>query len=411
MPDNLDEDFIDEEPEDEQEIVGPERGGLSDESKEAIHGAFGNGPDKSANKKPAPGAREESAKPETRGQQPGATKSKPETEAQKAPPATSSPSPTPNSKPQTPSQPGSAGRAANLAQGARVGADIARNPREGAAEAGKAVAGRAGKKAAKEVAKRAAEAALSETVIVPVLIEAADKLAGIASQVSHYIPGASKFTNWVNNHKAAAIIILFLLVPLPFVGFAVGYAAGSDSGLTSTDTNVTPFTGNADQLLLYPNDLDATKMAQAIDQFIAQKQPNSPMDGLGAAFVESARAYGVNPFFTASQAAYENQFGTTPNPVPGYNSTGSFNPFGIIAEGTAGRTKPFFDGVRYVRYAKYNNYQEGILAHDKVVKDLLNQGNTTFDGMINKYVGSLNRERVNQQILDINQMMAAASTQ
>ena len=36
--DNLDDNLIDEEPEDEQEIVGPERPGLSDESKEAIHG-------------------------------------------------------------------------------------------------------------------------------------------------------------------------------------------------------------------------------------------------------------------------------------------------------------------------------------------------------------------------------------
>src|SRR3990167_2640660 len=205
--DNLDDNLIDEEPEDEQEIVGREHRGLSEESKEAIHGGaeklMGN---RKSNQVSGVGNQSDGrSQPNTENRQP-----KPA-----AQPSNSKPSaPTTDNRSPTTSGGSGSSRAANIAQGARVGANMARNPKE--------VAQQAGKKAAKEVAKRAAEAALSETVIVPVAIEALDKLNDLAKKV----PGVSGLFDWLNRHKLATAIVLVLLWASPVLVFAAMLGGG-----------------------------------------------------------------------------------------------------------------------------------------------------------------------------------------
>ena len=212
--DNLDDNLIDEEPEDEQEIVGPERPGLSDESKEAIHGGaeklMGN---RKSNQVSGVGNQSDGrSQPNTENRQP-----KPA-----AQPSNSKPSaPTTDNRSPTTSGGSGSSRAANIAQGARVGADIARNPREGVKEAGKAVAQQAAKKVAKEAAKKLAELATVE-VGGPVIIEALDKLNDLAKKV----PGISGLFDWLNRHKLATAIVLVLLWASPVLVFAAMLGGG-----------------------------------------------------------------------------------------------------------------------------------------------------------------------------------------
>jgi len=214
MPDdNIDDNLIDEEPEDEQEIVGPERSGLSDESKEAIHGGaermMGN---RKSNQVSGVGNQSDN------GSQPKTENRQPKTAAR--PPSGKPSVPTTDNRQPTTSA-GSASRAANLAQSARVGTDIARNPREGAQEAGKAVAQQAGKKATKEAVKKLVGLA-TEEVGGTLIIEAADKLNDLAKKV----PGVSGLFDWLNRHKLATAIVLVLLWASPVLVFAAMLGAG-----------------------------------------------------------------------------------------------------------------------------------------------------------------------------------------
>jgi len=141
---------------------------------------------------------------------------------------------------------GAAGKAGQALQAGRIGADIAAHPREGAEEAGHAVAHQAGKKVAKEAgeagvkwaAKQGAKAgikgladlATSGTIIVPVIIEASDFIIGKMAN----LPGAKGAIGWINKHKIlVTIFVIFLFLGGPVLAFVAGAGGAGDTGGSS----------------------------------------------------------------------------------------------------------------------------------------------------------------------------------
>lgn len=150
------------------------------------------------------------------------------------------PSPGAKPKPETPEQlspstpkmpegekgPSALGKLGRGLGTAGTAAEIARHPKEGAKEAGKAVAGAAAKKGAKELSKRALQALTSETVVGPAIIEALDKLWNALKK----IPGFSGFSNWAWKNKWLVIAFLVFLWMMPGAIFAASLA-GLGGGL------------------------------------------------------------------------------------------------------------------------------------------------------------------------------------
>lgn len=81
-------------------------------------------------------------------------------------------------------------------------------------------------------------------------------------------------------------------------------------GATNADlSSVSPGNG-APNGLTYPN-LDAQKMADAIEKFVEEKAPNSPLKGTGKVAVASAKQANLSPFLAYAHAYVESGLGTT----------------------------------------------------------------------------------------------------
>lgn len=80
---------------------------------------------------------------------------------------------------------------------------------------------------------------------------------------------------------------------------------GSLSGITAGDGSPEGTT--------FPN-LDPTAMANAIDTWITQEAPTSPMAGLGSTMVATAKNSNINPFLFPTIAMQETSLGTTTDP-------------------------------------------------------------------------------------------------
>lgn len=234
----------------EENLEEPEEqpSGLSEESKAAIQSGaerIFDRPQKSEQQPKSPQTQPPSQQP---GQPPSAGQpATPQQPSQPAPPVgqKGQPTPQPERQPggQTPPKEGEKKEAKpagsdvktpstgeKLGRGlgaARIGADIARHPKEGAKEAGKAVAKEAGKQAAKQLSKRALQALTAETGVGPIIIEALDKL----SQVLKKIPGVSAFSNWCWKNKWLVLGILVLLWLTPGLIFAASLAGLGGGGL------------------------------------------------------------------------------------------------------------------------------------------------------------------------------------
>ncbi len=140
----------------------------------------------------------------------------------------------------------------------------------------------------------------------------------------------------------------------------------------------------AEGLLFYPTNCSAEAMAKAINSYIKEGWPTSPLNGYGADIVNAARKYGINPFLQAAQAKHENQFATIPRPIPGKNSTGCKNPFGIKGRGSAGVDGPATDSPGH--YAAYATWEDGFAAHAMLIRRYISQeGLRTLSQIIHYY--------------------------
>ena len=97
-----------------------------------------------------------------------------------------------------------------------------------------------------------------------------------------------------------------------------------------------PGTGTATGMV-YPN-LDAGKMANAIEQFITKHNPDSKLKGTGSTIVASAKSANINPFLVPAHALIESGLAKADDP----NVQNANNSFGR----TATPSQPYWQGAR-----------------------------------------------------------------
>ncbi|PIR98790.1 hypothetical protein COT87_02895, partial [Candidatus Collierbacteria bacterium CG10_big_fil_rev_8_21_14_0_10_44_9] len=129
---------------------------------------------------------------------------------------------------------------------------------------------------------------------------------------------------------------LFLMI-LVFSSVNIAYGLSPeqkrvmDSGILYFDVNKNscetglgsaPGTGPCMEALL-PNILDGDGLATAIDTYIHQTVPGSPLENLGNEFVKSGVQYGINPMYVVALAQKESSLGTK-----GIATNGGHNSFG-----------------------------------------------------------------------------------
>jgi hypothetical protein len=113
------------------------------------------------------------------------------------------------------------------------------------------------------------------------------------------------------------------------------YDPGSDSSCDSSTTSATPGSGQPDGNI-FPN-LDPGAMANAINKWITQENPNSKLNGLGNTIVAGAKNSNINPFLIVAIAHKESSLADPSD----FNVSHGSNAFG--REATA--SQPHFVGA------------------------------------------------------------------
>ena len=105
--------------------------------------------------------------------------------------------------------------------------------------------------------------------------------------------------------------------------------AACSTGSSTDLSSVSPGSG-APNGLTYPN-LDAAKMADAIEKYIEAHAPESPLKGTGQKAVASAKKANLNPFLAYAHAFMESTLATTDEPGAQIKVHQGHNAFGRTA--------------------------------------------------------------------------------
>lgn len=126
-----------------------------------------------------------------------------------------------------------------------------------------------------------------------------------------------------------------------------------------------------------PTITDGNALATAIDQYIEERKPSSPLKGLGAEFVKSGIQYGINPMYVVAVAFKESALGTTGDTTLSIN-----NSFGRTA--TSEQPHKESKNGKYLYYAwpswkdsVSTDYEDNQFAYMK--RKFFDQGQTTID--------------------------------
>ena len=171
---------------------------------------------------------------------------------------------------------------------------------------------------------------------------------------------------WLSYIGCAAMLLILFAFSAYFVGFHRGEDRGTYTGGGGTGANCN---------ILFPTGAGSDQeIGQAINQWIAEHFPNSPLKGKGALFSQSGRTGGVNPALIVAIARKESSMGKN---IP-HNS---YNPFGRKA--SASQPAVIVDGVRWY---KFNSWDEAILEEGPYIKRVyLDEGRTTLGKLLEKY--------------------------
>lgn len=104
--------------------------------------------------------------------------------------------------------------------------------------------------------------------------------------------------------------------------------------------------------LAAPNLKDPAKLADAINQYIEERFPNSPFKGMGNLFVSGAMRAGINPLTVVFHAVKESQMGTARDP----QVLNAFNAFGR----TATSSQPHIPGPLAAGWYKYPSWEASL---------------------------------------------------
>lgn len=173
--------------------------------------------------------------------------------------------------------------------------------------------------------------------------------------------------------RTCAVIILALMSFLVIIAALalVSYLTGNNFG----GERKTTITSAGKCSILFPSGAGSDEqIGNAINTWIAQKSPNSPLKGKGTVFAKSGRSSGVNPALIAAIALKESSLGIH---IPDT----TYNPFGRTASGS----QPFVE-VNGRKWYKFNSWDEAILDEGPYIKRVyIDAGLTTVGGFLNKY--------------------------
>ena len=128
---------------------------------------------------------------------------------------------------------------------------------------------------------------------------------------------------------------------------------------------------------------DANKLATTIDDYIKEKKPNSPLNGLGEYFVQGGIRAGINPLLAVSGAQKETGFGT----VGSGTSKGSNNSFGRTA---TNKQPNVIGGVRNDRlWYKWDNFQLSLYANKFPASGAASEPDDIFQYIARRYKNNL----------------------
>ena len=123
---------------------------------------------------------------------------------------------------------------------------------------------------------------------------------------------------------------------------------------------------------------DAGKLADAIDKYIADNHPSSPMKGLGKYFVQGGMRAGINPLLGVAQARHESGFG-----IAGVATNGSKNAFGR----TATDSQPHVKTNR--NWYKWESWEKSLVADAFPASGKTEQPDDWFQYIARRYADKL----------------------
>jgi len=127
-----------------------------------------------------------------------------------------------------------------------------------------------------------------------------------------------------------AVLCIIFIISLSFGAAAFGFRWEGDAA-PQYDSSSGATTG----ALVYPEGADLTVLGKCLDEYIAKKEPSSPLKGTGAAFAQAGKDQNINPALLVAMAVAESSLGTTgkaKNYPNAHNYRGKFNADGSLKE-------------------------------------------------------------------------------
>lgn len=200
--------------------------------------------------------------------------------------------------------------------------------------------------------------------------------------------------NWVG---AIVFVLIFFVFAAIWVGFHKGEQSQFKPGMGTGGEG-------ANCSVLFPAGAGPDEeIAKAIDQYIAQNGPTSPLKGTGIVFAQSGRASNINPAVMISIARMESSFGVN---IP----DATYNPFGRKAT----ESQPYVE-VGGSKWYKFNSWEEAIIAQGEFLQQnyVIKRGADTIGKMMNIYCPKADNCQTDQYIENmakwINEMAALAN--
>lgn len=228
---------------------------------------------------------------------------------------------------------------------------------------------------------------------------------------------------------------------------SVAKAAAANAAGSATVGDVSQ-DGNPFHILTFPNLIDETAAATAIDNFMKKTRTTNPFNGLGAKIIAGGKLQNVNPFLAVGHLVHESGLGTStyPNGQPagwdgntyttiagalaqnqatraqshnGFGaSTGSsdqhvyFRATAVVGSGADALTAPANDGYRVRTVKRWNTWEDSILGprdwFTSIRKNYLNVGSAyespTFAVYISHYAP---RADNNNEVAYVNYLLSA----
>ncbi|MEX2398472.1 MAG: hypothetical protein WD432_00260 [Candidatus Saccharimonadales bacterium] len=187
-----------------------------------------------------------------------------------------------------------------------------------------------------------------------------------------------------------ATISLLLASSLPVNAITVYElgAIGSDETIFYGGANLSQVLCNsesaANYVIITPEISDDEALADAIDEFIDDRESNSPLSGMGKYFVEGGLRAGINPIFVVAIAEAESSLGTNPNTTA--IELGGHNAFGRTASSSQPHVQ-LNEGSR--RWYAWDSWEKSLLSSSFPANGSVDNPDDIFQFIARRFDGNL----------------------